>query len=353
MSKIMSKMSKSDKKLLCWLIGTLFVLILLGVIFGVSSVRESFSNLNEFNGKLEEGNDELPVSTSYLFGNYSDNRAEYKEYEEVKTQFLFAKDEIIRRIEEYLHYCREEGNKVDHKNLWKIENTDLANLVLKLFDAIQDDDENNQEFDDLILQDYVYAMYHQNKLNLERHEDDKLSDDEMVDFAKQWLNTESNNRAKPSYEGCPITTTTMSPGQSKVISCPYKDLDSGDTMNVISTRHASGNEFPLAACDRLEINEGDELTVWQDKAFTAGSSSAGKNVWVWALKENDESGIIPVYYNGSSYLRTNFSNNNKDLIDFLNMSPDEPELVDPRDPDAEGEKKPRWRYQAPKFQDLV
>ncbi len=44
MSKIMSKMSKSDKKLLCWLVGTLFVLILLGVIFGVSSVRESFSS---------------------------------------------------------------------------------------------------------------------------------------------------------------------------------------------------------------------------------------------------------------------------------------------------------------------
>lgn len=43
MSKIMSKMSKSDKKLLCWLVGTLFVLILLGVIFGVSSVRESFT----------------------------------------------------------------------------------------------------------------------------------------------------------------------------------------------------------------------------------------------------------------------------------------------------------------------
>ena len=40
----MSKMSKSDKKLLCWLVGTLFVLILLGVIFGVSSVRESFSS---------------------------------------------------------------------------------------------------------------------------------------------------------------------------------------------------------------------------------------------------------------------------------------------------------------------
>jgi hypothetical protein len=39
----MSKMSKSDKKLLCWLVGTLFVLILLGVIFGVSSVRESFT----------------------------------------------------------------------------------------------------------------------------------------------------------------------------------------------------------------------------------------------------------------------------------------------------------------------
>jgi hypothetical protein len=37
-------MSKSDKKLLCWLVGTLFVLILLGVIFGVSSVRESFSS---------------------------------------------------------------------------------------------------------------------------------------------------------------------------------------------------------------------------------------------------------------------------------------------------------------------
>jgi len=43
MSKIMSKMSKSDKKLLCWLVGTLFVLILLGIIFGVSSVRESFT----------------------------------------------------------------------------------------------------------------------------------------------------------------------------------------------------------------------------------------------------------------------------------------------------------------------
>lgn len=56
MSKIMSKMSKSDKKLLCWLVGTLFVLILLGIIFGVSSVRESFTerSCNLENLKIKE-----------------------------------------------------------------------------------------------------------------------------------------------------------------------------------------------------------------------------------------------------------------------------------------------------------
>tara|TARA_B100000965_G_scaffold34702_1_gene25610 strand:- start:24076 stop:24354 length:279 start_codon:yes stop_codon:yes gene_type:complete len=52
----MSKMSKSDKKLLCWLVGTLFVLILLGIIFGVSSVRESFTerSCNLENLKIKE-----------------------------------------------------------------------------------------------------------------------------------------------------------------------------------------------------------------------------------------------------------------------------------------------------------
>ena len=329
-------MSKSDKKLLCWLVGTLFVLILLGVIFGVSSVRESFSNLDEFNGKDTNSS---TTETSYLFGNYRDNKGTFedatttfedatKEYEEAKTEFLLVKDEIIDRIEEYLSYCREEGKEVGHTNLWRKSNTDLANLVIKLFDAIQDD-ENNQELDNLILQDYVYAMYVQIKDDFERDDGvDAASDDKLVDKAKSWLKIESNNRAKPPYEGCPITTTTMSPGQSKVISCPYKDLDSGDTMTVISTRGASGNEFKEKACDRLEINKDDTLTVWHDKAFAEGN-----NVWVWALKENDESGIIPVYYNGSSYLKTDFNNNNKDLIDLLNMRPDEPATTT-RDPDA-------------------
>ena len=59
MSKIMSK---SYKKMPCWMFGTLFFLILLGLVFGVYNVRESFtegscSSLEKANQNAKKASD--------------------------------------------------------------------------------------------------------------------------------------------------------------------------------------------------------------------------------------------------------------------------------------------------------
>ena len=59
MSKIMSK---SYKKMPCWLFGTLFYLILLGLVFGIYNVRESFtegscSSLEKANQNAKKASD--------------------------------------------------------------------------------------------------------------------------------------------------------------------------------------------------------------------------------------------------------------------------------------------------------
>ena len=59
MSKIMSK---SYKKMPCWMFGTLFFLILLGLVFGIYNVRESFtegscSSLEKANQNAKKASD--------------------------------------------------------------------------------------------------------------------------------------------------------------------------------------------------------------------------------------------------------------------------------------------------------
>ena len=59
MSKIMSK---SYKKMSCWMFGTLFFLILLGLVFGIYNVRESFtegscSSLEKANQNAKKASD--------------------------------------------------------------------------------------------------------------------------------------------------------------------------------------------------------------------------------------------------------------------------------------------------------
>ena len=103
MSKIMSKMSKSDKKLLCWLVGTLFVLILLGIIFGVSSVRESFT---EQSCNLEN----LKIKQVRMLKKY---KKALKKYKKAKQKFNDCRIEKQKRKQPKEEQPKEEQPKED------------------------------------------------------------------------------------------------------------------------------------------------------------------------------------------------------------------------------------------------